>query len=334
MARIGFLLNGAHDMRPSQTTAMLVARAAARGHETVVFGVGDVAFDGARVVARAYTVPTPDAVDIPGIGRTLAALKAVEPRPLALDTLDGVLVRTSPGRDPARAEVHRVALDLLRMVDAEVLNRPDGLGKASSKLYLSHLPPETRPETVIGGADVLRGYVLGRRERSVLKPLVGTRGQDVFLVDPNQRGNLNQIIDVLTRNGPAMAQSFVPEAVKGDTRVLLLDGEPLVVDGHAAAVRRIPGAEDFRSNVHVGATPAPGELTPAAERVAAAIGPILRRDGLWLVGMDLIGDVIVELNVFSTGGLMDAEANTGADFTGRVLDAFEQRMAGRGERAR
>lgn len=329
MARIGFLLNGAHDMRPAQTTAMLVAKAAARGHAVYVFGVGDVAFEG-RPMARAWAVPAPDAVDQAGIGRLLSRLKGVEPTALPLDSLDGVLVRTSPGRDARRADVHRVALDLLRMIDAEVLNRPEGLSKASSKLYLSHLPPSTRPETVIGGADVLKRFVLDRRAPSVLKPLIGTRGQDVFFVDPTHRGNLNQIIDVLTREGPAMAQAFVPEASRGDTRVLLLDGAPLVVDGHAAAVRRIPGSEDFRSNVHVGATPAPGELTSAAERIAEAIGPILRRDGLWLVGMDLIGDVIVELNVFSTGGLMDAEDNTGADFTGRVLDAFEQRMAHRG----
>jgi len=294
--------------------------------------VGDVAFVDERVVARAYRMPRPadpGALDQAGIGRFLTAARAVEPDVIDLDGIDGIMVRTSPGRDARRGEVHRVALDLLRLVDAEVLNRPEGLGKASSKLYLSHLPASTRPETVIGGADVLRRFVLGRSAPSVLKPLLGTRGQDVFMVDPVSGGNLNQIIDVLTREGPAMAQAFVPEARAGDTRVLLLDGEPLVVDGHAAAVRRIPGGEDFRSNIHVGATAAPGVLSPAAKRIAAAIGPTLRRDGLWLVGMDLIGEAIVELNVFSTGGLRDAEANTGADFTGRVLDAFEARLTER-----
>lgn len=329
MARIGFLLNGAHDMRPSQTTAMLVARAAARGHAVFTFGVGDVAFVGGRVVARGYAVPPPATTDDAGIAAMLDALKRSAPQTLELDVVDGIMIRTSPGRDAERAAVHKVALDLLALVDAEVLNRPDGLAKASSKLYLSHLPASTRPETVIGGARELRAFVLGRSAPSVLKPLVGTRGQDVFLVDPARRGNLNQIIDVLTRNGPAMGQAFVPEARAGDTRLLLLDGEPLVVDGHAAAVRRVPGTEDFRSNVHVGATPVPGALTAAGRRIADAIGPILRRDGLWLVGMDLIGDAIVELNVFSTGGLQDAEAYTGADFTGRVIEAFEQRIGAR-----
>ncbi len=329
--RLGFLLNRDLDLRPSQTTAMLIAGSAARGNPTYTFGVGDVAFVGERVVARARRVPKPDGAGQAGLARLIERLGAVEPELVELGALDGIMIRTSPGRDTERAAVHRTALDLLRLVldRVEVLNHPDGLTRASSKLYLSHLPPSVRPETVIGGAEVLKRFVVERDAPAVLKPLVGTRGQDVFLIDPHARGNLNQIIDVLTREGPAMAQSFVPEARQGDTRVLLLDGEPLVVDGHAAAIRRVPGAEDFRSNVHVGATPAPGELTPAAARIARAIGPTLRRDGLWLVGMDLIGEAIVELNVFSTGGLRDAEANTGADFSGRIVEAFEERIAAR-----
>lgn len=329
--RIGFLLNRDLDLRPTQTTAMLIAKSAARGNATWAFGVGDVAFVGERVVARARRVDPPAATDRAGLTRMIEDLGRATPETIELGGLDGVMIRTSPGRDAERAGVHRVALDLLRQIldRVEVVNHPDGLTRASSKLYLSRLPPDVRPETVIGGAEVLKRFVLGRGAPSVLKPLIGTRGTDVFLIDPSHCDNLNQIIDVLTREGPAMGQSYVPEARQGDTRVLLLDGEPLVVDGHAAAVRRVPGAEDFRSNVHVGATPAPGELTPAAERIARTIGPIMRRDGLWLVGMDLIGEAIVELNVFSTGGLRDAEANTGADFSGRIVEALEQRVAAR-----
>lgn len=332
--KIGFLLNAGLDLKPSQTTTMLIARAARAGHAVYAFGVGDVHFGDDRAWATARRAPAPEGVMPSALSAFIAALGATETAPIELAELDAIMVRTSPGRDPDRAETHHVALDLCRLAATRgtvVLNDPDGLRRASTKLYLSHLPPEVRPATVVSSdAGVLKAFVRGRTAPTVLKPLLGTRGQDVFVVEPDERRNLNQIIDVLVRGGPAMAQAFVPEAVEGDTRVLLLEGEPLVVDSHAAAVRRIPGGDDFRSNVHVGATPAPAELTPAARRVAAAIGPTLRRDGLFLVGMDLIGERIVELNVFSSGGLSNAEEYTGADFTGAIIDALVERVRLRG----
>lgn len=326
---IGFLLNRELDLKPSQTTSMLIARAAAKGHRVIVFGVGDVAWRESGPAVTGRWVP-PIGPGPGAVARTLRALSASPRQSAPLADVSAVMVRTSPGRDTGRLDVHRTALTILRLAEADgcvVVNRPDGLVRAASKLYLSHLPAAVRPETLVShDPHEIRAFVLGRSAPTVLKPLLGTRGQDVFLVRPGQTGNLNQIIDVLTRSGHAMAQAFVPEATAGDTRVLLLDGEPLMIDGHVAAVRRVPGAGDFRSNVHVGATPTPAVMSPTIARVAAAIGPHLRRDGLFLVGMDLIGDRIVELNVYSTGGLSDAEQNTGADFTGRVIDALVERV--------
>lgn len=325
--QIGVMINRDLDLGARQTTAMLLHALVRRGHQTWVFGVGDLRLDPeGAVLAEGRTVP-----EAPTVPAMLAEMPAFTRGPIRVDGLDAVLIRTSPGRDQGRSWAHETALGLLRLAAERgviVLNDPDGLRRASSKLYLSCLPDEVRPETVISrDPAVLKAYVTGRSEPTVLKPLLGTRGTDVFLVRPDEKTNINQIIEVLTRDGYAMAQSFVPEAVDGDTRVVMLEGEPLMIDGQAAAIRRIPGGGDFRSNVHVGGTPARGELSDGAARVAALIGPRLRRDGLFLVGMDLIGDKLVELNVFSTGGLFDAERFCGVSFTDRIAGAIEARVA-------
>lgn len=325
--RIGVMINSDLDLKARQTTAMLLHAILRRGNEGWVFGVADMMLVRGGAI-RAVARRLPDAPDVPSM---LAAMPGSAPQNIDVGELDAVMIRTSPGRDQGRAWAHETALGLLRLAaerNVVVLNSPDGLRRASSKLYLSSLPPEVRPDTVVSrDPAVLKAYVTSREGPTVLKPLLGTRGTDVFLLQPDDKSNINQIIDVLTRDGYAMAQAFVPEAVEGDTRVVMLAGEPLVVEEHAAAIRRVPGGGDFRSNVHVGGTATQGVLSEAARRVAVAIGPRLRRDGLFLVGMDLIGDKLIELNVFSPGGLFDAERFAGVSFTDRIIAAVEKRVA-------
>ena len=127
------------------------------------------------------------------------------------------------------------------------------------------------------------------------------------------------------------AQEYVPGADEGDTRVLVAGGEVLRLQGEAAAIRRVPGRDDFRSTVHAGGRPVPGELSPAMARVVEAVGPILMRDGLFLAGLDFIGDVLCEVNVNSAGGLFDLERFTGLRFTrhlARLLVAEAERQRG------
>lgn len=325
--QIGVLLNESLDIKARQTSAMLMHGITRRGHQGYVFGVADLmlAVEGE---VTAWARPIPVAGSVPEM---LAALPSTTPVELDLRSLGAVMIRTSPGRDQARAWAHETALGLLRLASERglvVLNSPDGLRRASSKLYLSSLPVDVRPETMVSrDPAALKQYVTSRSEPTVLKPLLGTRGTDVFMLRPDDKSNINQIIDVLTRDGYAMAQAFVPEAIDGDTRVVMLEGEPLMVGDHVAAIRRVPGGGDFRSNVHVGGTPVQGVLTEAAAWVARAIGPRLRRDGLFLVGMDLIGGKLIELNVFSPGGLFDAERFCGVSFVDRIIEAMEARVS-------
>ena len=101
------------------------------------------------------------------------------------------------------------------------------------------------------------------------------------------------------------------------------------IGGHSAAVRRIPGKKDFRSNIHAGGRAEPGIITSVIRDIAAKVGPQLVKDGLFLAGLDIIGNKIIEINVFSTGGIYPAEQFEGVDFTGMIIQEIENRHEGK-----
>ena len=186
-----------------------------------------------------------------------------------------------------------------------------------------------RPATCVSQhPDEIRAFIESLEGPAVLKPLQGTRGGDVFFVSSARDPNLQQIIDVILRRSAVMAQARVPGAEEGDMRVVVLDGEILAIDGKEAAVRQVPAPGEIRSNIHAGGHPQPGRVDATVRRVVAAIGPKLVDDGLFLAGLDFIGGNIIEVNVFSTGGLRDAERYGGVNFSGAVIEAIARRAGG------
>lgn len=319
--KLAVLVNRIAELAPEQTTSLLVARALGMGYDTwlcEVDGLGQDA-DGAILGSARRACPGGDAA------RTLAGLAPCSP--VHLDAFDAVLVRTNPARDPRRIWAHQAALLLLRTLrtrGVRVVNDPEGLVWATSKLHLATLPQEIRPRTLVSrDPAAIRAFVAQAPGDVVLKPVSGTRGQDVFRVGPGRSENLAQIVDLLVRDGLAMAQDYVPEACDGDVRLIVLDGRLLQVGDRYAAVRRVPPSADFRSNVAVGGSPAPVEdVTPGMRRAVELAGPLLAAQGLRFVGLDLVGDRVVEVNVFSPGGLYDAERYYGVDFLGAILTAL------------
>ena len=119
-------------------------------------------------------------------------------------------------------------------------------------------------------------------------------------------------------------QELLPGAEAGDVRVTVVDGEILELDERAAVVARVPSSGDFRSNLHAGGTPARASVTPEMRAAVAEIGPMLVREGLRHVGIDFVGGRILELNVFSPGGLFPSERLYQRDFSAAVIEAFER----------
>jgi glutathione synthase len=178
---------------------------------------------------------------------------------------------------------------------------------------------------VTRNAGAIESFIADEGGRAVIKPLEGTRGRDVFVLEAGgSQSNTNQIIDVVLRQGYAVVQEVVPGAEAGDVRVTVVDGEILEVGGRAAVVARVPARGDFRSNLHAGGTAARASVTPEIRAAVAEVRPVLLREGLRHVGIDFVGDRILELNVFSPGGLFPSESLYQRDFSAAVIEAFER----------
>lgn len=323
--KLGLMVNEVSELGTAHTSLELACRLLDRDHHLFIFDVASLGFDEDHgFTARALELRMPLDAE-----RLIAACHVERSECHPLRDLDVVLVRTSPGRDP-RTQLHQTAMGVLAMLEdagTVVLSSPSGLLKAATKAYLGHLPQTTRPAmSMAAGPGPLKAF-LAERAQGVLKPVSGTRGSGVFLVDQRAGAdpNLSALADTVCRDQYALAQEYQPEAPHGDVRVLVLQGGVLRVGSSAACVRRRPGAGEFRSNVHCGGRAHPGDLTPAIERAVAAVGPQLVKDGIFLAGLDFVGSRLVEVNVFGPGGVGDAGRFHGCDFYTPIVEAIEAR---------
>lgn len=322
--RLGFFVNDADGEKPQYTTTRLAVAAAARGHEVFYIGAGDFACDPDDAV-RAHACRAPA-----GETDRKAFLADRRPERITVEDLDVLWLRNDPADEvPDRlwaqtAGVLFGALAARRGV--AVVNDPAGLSLALSKLYLHHFPAEVHPRSLITrDPEDVRAFVAEHDGRAVIKPLQGSGGHGVFLVQPEDEVNLAQMVESITRDGYLIAQEYLPPACDGDVRLFLLNGEPLQVDGAYAAFRRVPADGEARSNMRVGGTMAPAEIDETILRLAGLVGPRLAEDGMFFVGLDIVGDRLLEINVFSPGGLGSVHKTTGVDFTDPILDALESR---------
>lgn len=314
---------------PTYTTTRLAMTAVLRGHEVWYVDAGDfVSAPDDSLCAHAWRPPT-DTLD----GREFLAEAASGARErIALDGFDALLIRNDPADDlkdrPWAQTIGLLFGELVARRGVVVLNDPTGMSRAVTKLYLEHLPRAARPESVITrNVDDVREFVHRHGGRAVLKPLQGSGGEGVFFVQPDDL-NIDQIVESLGRDGYFAAQEVLPDAERGDIRLFLLDGEPLRVDGAYAAFRRVPAEGEARSNMRAGGRPVATEIDADVLALVDLIRPRLVEDGMFLVGLDIISGRLVEINVFSPGGLGSAQLVTGVDFNPAVIAALEDRVRG------
>ncbi len=235
------------------------------------------------------------------------------PGDVSLEAVDAVFVRKDPPFDSNYLWA-TLMLEHLRGKTL-VVNDPRGLRDANEKLYACHFP-ELMPQTLVSShRERIRTFMQQVGGRAVVKPLDGAGGEGVMALsdgDPNVRA----IIDAVTMNGTrvAMVQRFLPEYKQGDKRILLLDGEPL------GALLRVPRADDIASNLHMGGRAEPGVLDAADRRIIEAVAPRLRGDGLYFVGLDVIGGYLTEVNVTSPTGIQQMQQFDQQDLSKRVID--------------
>jgi glutathione synthase len=253
---------------------------------------------------------------------------------ITVDDLDVLLLRNDPAADlGTRPWAQSAGMIFGQRAEARgviVLNDPHALSLATTKMYFENFPQEVRPRSLISRSpEDLKKFVEDEGGRACLKPLQGSGGTNVFVITPKTAGNLNQIIDAVTRDGYAIAQEFLPAAKAGDTRLFLMNGEPLKAGGKYCAFRRISAKGDVRSNLHAGGRLARAKVTDEMLELAAIVRPKLLQDGMFLVGLDVVGGKLMEINVFSPGGLGSAAKFEKVDFSHAVIAALERKVAAR-----
>jgi glutathione synthase len=237
-----------------------------------------------------------------------------------LETFDAVFMR----RDPPFDLAYFFATHLLSLVDSRrtfVLNDPRGLREANEKLYALNFPAVI-PETLVS-SDLtrLKDFMVELGGEMIIKPLAGCGGAGVFHLQRNDR-NLNALLETATANGTEliMAQRYLPAVRQGDKRLIVLNGEPL------GATLRVPREDEHRGNIHVGGTCVNSDVSARDREIASILAARLRADGLYFVGLDIIGGYLTEVNVTSPTGVQEINALNGVCLEVDVIDFVEQRV--------
>jgi glutathione synthase len=323
---IAFIMDPLQGINPhTETTSHLMYECNQRGHTVFFLEPHDIYVRGSRLVARMRNVTVERDLEMGEYWRRL--IQCLERDELVFDQItymDAVFLRKDP---PLLYET----MEYLTPVSDQVfiINSTLGQMAANSKLYLLNFP-EITPETHVSRDPArLRKIIDEFGGAMVVKPLSRSKGEGVIKVSLQDRDNLNSLIHYYVRSSEPyprreaiMVQEYLAQVKQqGDVRILLLNGEIL------GAMRRIPAEGDFRTNIHAGATPAKHEITESDRRICRTVAPRLQADGLYFVGIDIIGDKLVEINVVSPGGIPRINALEGLRLESRVIDFVEEQVA-------
>ncbi len=294
------------------TSFALMLEAQARGHHVDHCLPQDVGLRGKKVLARVRKATMRrDPVQ---------PIRLAEPEDIDLVDADAVFIR----KDPPFTDEYLWLTLVLDHLDGStlVVNSPRGLREANEKLYAHHFPDIVPPTIMTSHRDEILRFLSDIGGKAVIKPIDGHGGVGVFLL-ANGDSNLNGLIEAVTHNGArnAIVQALIPEIYEeGDKRILLLDGEFLGV------VARMPSAGDLRSNIHVGGTAVPAQLTGADEAIIETMRDRLLADRLFFVGLDVIGGKLIEVNVTSPTLIQQMSRLMGKNLATPVIERLEEKI--------
>jgi glutathione synthase len=311
---IAFVLDPLPSLKAYKDTSVAMMRALqARGHRLFALEQSGMLWDAGstRASVRAVSV-TGDDHDW---------YRAEEPTERPLASFAAVLMRKDPPFDMEYV-YSTYMLEAAEREGARVFNRPRAIRDHNEKMAITKFTEFIVPTLVTRDAELLAGFI-DEHGDVILKPLDGMGGTSVFRVrkdDPNR----NVIIETVGHHGArtVMAQRFIPEIVDGDKRIILIDGEPMP---HALA--RIPKPGETRGNLAAGGKGVARPLSRRDREIGESVGRKLAAEGLFVVGLDVIGDYLTEINVTSPTGFVEITKQTGFDVAGRFAQALEKALA-------
>ncbi len=328
--KLAFVINNIETEAENYTTIRLARKASGRGHEVALIGLADFIYDANGQICAMATVA--EKKTFRSDKSYLAHLqKDNKPKRICIEDYDILMLRSDPAEELVKRSWAPSSGHLFAQIAANtgtiVLNDPEHLTDAANKTYFQNFPEEVRPATCITRvADEIKDFLKKQGGKGVIKPLQGSGGQGVFIINSKKQQNLNQIIEATTRDGYAIAQEYLPAAADGDIRMLTLNGHPLKVGKKYACIRRISAKDENRSNLSAGGTAELIEPTEEMMRVAEIVAPKLIEDGMYLTGLDIAGDKMMEINVDTPGGLNYIEDLSGINFSGAIMDDLERKV--------
>ncbi|HEY3814619.1 MAG TPA: glutathione synthase [Caulobacteraceae bacterium] len=297
----------------ADTTFMLLLEAQARGHALWIYYPHHLALENGRLSARGRKLSVRA---VKGDHATPGEMEHID-----LHAMDVVLMRQDPPFDMA----YVTATYLLEMIQPQtlVVNDPTEVRNAPEKLYAQHFA-DLQPPTLISWDTAALLDFQARHGDVVVKPVHGAAGGGVVRLkkgDPNLEALLE--LHAAIGRDPVVMQAFIPAVVEGDKRIILVDGEAV------GAINRVPAKDAVRSNLRVGGKAEPVDLTERDREICARVGPELKKRGLLLVGLDVIGDYMTEINVTSPTGAQQLKRFGGADAAALLWDVIEAKRSGR-----
>lgn len=293
------------------TTFVLMLEAQQRGHEIYFMDLDDLFIRAGTPYARYRRLQ---------LARATPHYRLGDFQTGALEDFDSVWMR----KDPPFDLKFFFATHLLSLIDQSkcfLMNDPKGLREANEKLYALRFPEQIPQTLVSSGIERLKAFMTELGGEMIVKPLDGCGGSGVFYLNEQDR-NTNSILEAATDNGRrlVMGQRYLPEIRQGDKRIIVLNGEPL------GAVLRVPLESETRGNIHVGGQCVKTEVTERDREICAALAPLLKADGLYFVGLDVIGSFLTEVNVTSPTGIQEINALDGVRLESKVIDFVESRV--------
>ncbi len=287
------------------TTFVFMLEAQSRGFEVYTCTIEQLFARGAQPYAQARRTL---------VSRDGEPFHRFEERVEQLDFYHAIFMR----KDPPVDQGYLFATYLLSLTNPSrsfVINAPHGLREANEKLYILHFPTLIPPTIVTCDMQRIKEFIHEQGGTAILKPLDCCGGSGVFLAASSDR-NLNALLEISTQEGSRylMAQRYLPEVRQGDKRILILDGRPI------GAILRVPRPDDHRGNIHAGGAVVATELTARDHEIVATLAPRLRADGLYFVGIDVIGDYLTEVNVTSPTGIQEYNRLHGTRLEADVID--------------
>ena len=292
------------------STFAMMLEAQARGHELAYYTPDTLALRDNVLTASVAAVKVFDKPK--GEHFSLGEFSRVD-----LSGFDVVLMRQDPPFDMNYITISH----LLERIHPKtlVVNPPADVRNAPEKILVTEFPELMPPTLVTRDRAMIHAF---RKEHGniIVKPLYGNGGAGVFFIQEGDH-NLVSLLELFEQNyrEPFMIQQYLPDVRKGDKRIIIIDGEPVM------GLNRIPADGEARSNMHVGGRPEISELTPRDLEICAAIAPALKERDLIFVGIDVIGDYLTEINVTSPTGIREIKRFGGPDIAVLIWNAIEKR---------